>query len=390
MSLHMFSSIRQKSTSAVKTLSKADRIKLLNSTSKCLYGPVIKSKSKAPTRLKRDEPHQPVEKPEIPATPETNFSSEMFWVIGNKWNQMFEKNVGSVAKKQETEPTFKPKIRIFKSIDKASHVLKKSLEVEVPNSHTLEPTIVQKPILLSDEELKNVLKHPLLTNALTRTPIDLRSSELRNVPSVGKVLQYTMSESARAALMNWKLSKIRELGEQGFAELQLANLNAGTTFHASIQEYFRTNEIPIESSPVYKLWESVRGVLETFTAMPEAVEQSVFHPTLKYKGISDCVSQVNNEMTIIEWKRSGRSKPTLEATYDAPVQLCAYLGALNAIPEFQGRIKQGMIVVAYENGKKADVYKMNEVMLRKYWRVWLIRLHEFWIRSRDGTLPAPI
>lgn len=80
----------------------------------------------------------------------------------------------------------------------------------------------------------------------------------------------------------------------------------------------------------------------------------------------------------------------LDATYDAPLQLCAYLGAINSIPEFQGRIRQGMIVVAYENGKPADVYKMNEVMLRKYWRVWLKRLHEFWIRSRDGTLPEPI
>lgn len=79
-----------------------------------------------------------------------------------------------------------------------------------------------------------------------------------------------------------------------------------------------------------------------------------------------------------------------DATYDAPLQLCAYLGALNSVPEFQGRVRQGMIVVAYENGKPADVYKMNEIMLRKYWRVWLGRLQEFWIRSRDGTLLEPI
>lgn len=78
------------------------------------------------------------------------------------------------------------------------------------------------------------------------------------------------------------------------------------------------------------------------------------------------------------------------ATYDAPLQLCAYLGGMNCTPEFQGRIRQGMVVIAYEDGKQADVYKMDEVMLRKYWRVWLKRLHEYWIRSRDGTLPEPI
>lgn len=49
-----------------------------------------------------------------------------------------------------------------------------------------------------------------------------------------------------------------------------------------------------------------------------------------------------------------------------------------------------MVVVAYESGRQADVYKMNEVMLRRYWRAWLARLHEFWVRSRDDTLPEPI
>lgn len=66
------------------------------------------------------------------------------------------------------------------------------------------------------------------------------------------------------------------------------------------------------------------------------------------------------------------------------------MGAINSIPEFQGRIRQGMIVVAYENGEQADVYKMDEIMLRKYWRAWLARLHEFWVRSRDDTLREPI
>lgn len=80
----------------------------------------------------------------------------------------------------------------------------------------------------------------------------------------------------------------------------------------------------------------------------------------------------------------------LDATYDAPIQLASYLGAITSIPEFQNRIRQGMVVVAYDDGKPADVYKMNEVMLRRYWQAWLRRLHEFLIRSRDGTLLEPI
>lgn len=32
---------------------------------------------------------------------------------------------------------------------------------------------------------------------------------------------------------------------------------------------------------------------------------------------------------IIEWKKSDRQKPEIEKTYDAPLQLSAYLGAMN-------------------------------------------------------------
>lgn len=32
---------------------------------------------------------------------------------------------------------------------------------------------------------------------------------------------------------------------------------------------------------------------------------------------------------VIEWKKSSRDKSTLQATYDAPIQLAAYMGAVN-------------------------------------------------------------
>lgn len=32
---------------------------------------------------------------------------------------------------------------------------------------------------------------------------------------------------------------------------------------------------------------------------------------------------------VIEWKKSSRDKSSLNATYDAPVQLAAYIGAVN-------------------------------------------------------------
>lgn len=37
-----------------------------------------------------------------------------------------------------------------------------------------------------------------------------------------------------------------------------------------------------------------------------------------------------NDLVVIEWKTSQRTKATLEDAYDDPVQIAAYVGALNA------------------------------------------------------------
>lgn len=36
-----------------------------------------------------------------------------------------------------------------------------------------------------------------------------------------------------------------------------------------------------------------------------------------------------NTPVVIEWKKSTRAKLDLQSTYDAPIQLVAYMGALN-------------------------------------------------------------
>lgn len=39
---------------------------------------------------------------------------------------------------------------------------------------------------------------------------------------------------------------------------------------------------------------------------------------------------LRGELCVIDWKKSDKDKPTLESTYDAPVQVSAYVGAVNA------------------------------------------------------------
>lgn len=96
------------------------------------------------------------------------------------------------------------------------------------------------------------------------------------------------------------------------------------------------------------------------------------------------------KVSVIEWKTSDKEKKTLSKNYDAPVQLCAYLGALNADQRFDLSSRNGFLVVAYKDGKQANSFFMSDADVRKYWRVWLHRLQEYWIRARDGTLAERI
>lgn len=142
------------------------------------------------------------------------------------------------------------------------------------------------------------------------------------------------------------------------------------------------------------IWKSVEPLLVDFKAPGVFIEEKVNHPFLLYQGIVDCVSYHNSTqcLSVIEWKKSDRHKKSIQFTYDAPLQLVSYLGALNTSREefYLNPIKNGAVVVAYNDGTKADVFRLNEADVKKYWKLWLHRLQEYWIRYRENTLSEPI
>lgn len=146
----------------------------------------------------------------------------------------------------------------------------------------------------------------------------------------------------------------------------------------------------LTSSPeVAEVWMSIEPLLNQFQVPATLIEEKVRHPYLCYHGIVDCVSIHKSSQTVIEWKKSDRQKKSLNLTYDAPIQLCSYIGALNASREEfkQNPIKNGAVVVAYSDGQKADIFDLNEIEMKRYWKLWLSRLQEYWVRYRDDTLP---
>lgn len=171
-------------------------------------------------------------------------------------------------------------------------------------------------------------------------------------------------------------------------------MRRGKQFHECLQRHFNGETlVKSEISPeVNEIWNSIEHVLDTFQAPGVLIEQEVAHPYLFYKGIVDCVSFHNSTLSVIEWKKSDRQKKSLNFTFDAPVQLCSYLGALNASREEyrENPIKSGVIVVAYNDGQKADLFEMKEHELKKYWKLWANRVQEYWVRYRDKTIPDAI
>lgn len=308
-------------------------------------------------------------------------------------NKAADKSIKSISKSKIT-----PKI---KSVRKTSKAKLKSEILETFNKTSIiGPENSINPINISngdekpkrncpftEDDLKLIPKSPL--HFTKQSKITSSITDPKDFPSVGKILQATMSESARNALMKWKTLKISELGETGFADLQKSYLDNGKLFHSTIENYLLIRNIPDATSNIYDTWQSVSPFIQQISDAP-LVEKSIYHPHLKYKGIVDCVASVNNELCIIEWKKSDRRKSDISATYDAPVQMCAYLGAINANPELNLKIKKGIVVIAYTNGDPADTYVLDQIELRKYWMVWVLRVQEYWIRQRDGTMLEPI
>jgi hypothetical protein len=84
---------------------------------------------------------------------------------------------------------------------------------------------------------------------------------------------------------------------------------------------------------------SIEPIIGDFSK-PYAIESRVVHPNLSYMGYLDCVALYKNRnLVLVDWKTSGKRKKSVRWTFDNPLQIAAYAGALNHDPNYnlQGR-----------------------------------------------------
>ncbi|GBP54444.1 Mitochondrial genome maintenance exonuclease 1 [Eumeta japonica] len=203
-------------------------------------------------------------------------------------------------------------------------------------------------------------------------------------PSVTLILNKTMTEESQQALEKWKQERIAEMGLEEFNRYYEAQMAVGTKFHSTLKTYFTQpqSQLRIEKE-VEGVWNSVGEVLRGITS-PKAIESNVIHPVLKYRGIFDAIADYEDKPTLIEWKKSDKPRKSLALTYDNPVQLAAYFGAVCHDLNYKHfNVRDALLVIAYTDGSKADVYHLTTDKLREHWAQWLIRLEAF--MQKHGT-----
>ncbi|GLH10451.1 Mitochondrial genome maintenance exonuclease 1 [Gryllus bimaculatus] len=271
---------------------------------------------------------------------------------------------GSVLRSNVCEPTPVMSERIVNNIVRSSVFHKSNLRL---------PNIIVKNLAVFP--LENKRKQTLRLSS-SSSPIlhvsptednDLVRTKSKEYPSVSRILNATLSDSSRAALQKWKENLIAELGEEGFQKYQRALLEHGQMFHKTVQEFLSgesIDDIQIDSA-VEGCWLSIQTTLKEIGAV-KVLERHVVHEELLGK------------LLLIEWKKSNKQKSTLWNTYDAPLQVAAYVGALNFDTNYDIKVDGGLVVVAYSDGSPAHVHPLNKSQCEKYWQMWLNRLRLYW------------
>ena len=204
----------------------------------------------------------------------------------------------------------------------------------------------------------------------------------RAVPSVSRVLSATMSERSKAALAKWEKEKKAVLGLAGFKQLKADTFARGHTLHSMLETFMETRKLPkasaVPDSVSKRHLVSISQTVKQFH-QPLLLESAIHHPELNYSGIVDCVAVVGDTVVLVDWKTSENVKNNAAALFDNPLQVAAYMGALNRDERYSnlGNINSGVVVVVYNSGFPAMVHMFNQEQMEKYWDKWCERLEMY-------------
>lgn len=196
------------------------------------------------------------------------------------------------------------------------------------------------------------------------------------IPSVTTILDATKPQAERDRLNNWKT----RVGIEEATRISTTASRRGTHTHKQIERYL-LGENPVCSEATRPYWESIKPVLEEIETV-RLVEGSVFHYQMGYCGKVDCVASYKGVSCVCEWKTADKPKGTVERLYEYPLQLTAYLGAVNDYYRDYGiDINHALLVVAIPE-REAEVFWFERTVMQDYWMQWEKRVAQFWQRRK--------
>jgi genome maintenance exonuclease 1 len=188
-------------------------------------------------------------------------------------------------------------------------------------------------------------------------------------PSVTTILNATKPQEERDRLLNWKA----RVGTEAATEITTTASRRGTQTHKQIERYL-LGQNPVCPPASLPYWESIQPVLADISTV-RLVEGSVFHYNLNYSGKVDCVASYQGIPCICEWKTADKPKASIERLYEYPLQLTAYLGAVNNCYDIE--INHALVVVAIPD-MTAEVFWFEPPAIKDYWEQWKMRVSQYW------------
>lgn len=191
-------------------------------------------------------------------------------------------------------------------------------------------------------------------------------------PSVTTVLRKTQNPGQQYGLRKW----IQKVGEEEAEKIKIAAAHRGTLTHAHAEKYLVEGIDEGCHEDALPYWKSIKCFANQIEEV-RMMEASVFHHGLRYAGTVDLLAVHKGSLTLVDWKTSDKPKKYVSALYDYPLQLAAYIGAINKQHEEHGiLVKRATLVVGIPN-MEAEVFEFDADAILKYWKEWIVRLHNF-------------
>lgn len=191
------------------------------------------------------------------------------------------------------------------------------------------------------------------------------------LPSVTTILNATKPQEQRERLFNWR----QRVGAEEANKIAGSASRRGTQTHKQIQRYLLGKD-PVCPENSISYWESIKPVLQDIDTV-RLVEGSIFHYDLGYSGKVDCVASYKDTPVLCEWKTADKPKGSIERLYEYPIQLAAYLGAVNhSYQDYGIKLDHALLVVAIPD-TPAEVFWFEPAQIQHYWQQWIERVEAY-------------